>query len=216
MLSSTNHNIYRRLVIISSSPSQPGPISNIIYEENNQEHFGDSSSRRSFFEESRRFLLLPAAILTTSLPAYAKYGQGTTTELPSLIDYLIEKNTAADNTNALYKGADPVTVLRRLAESERRLGEVGELAEKKKWSQIIGLMTGPLGTLSSSMNQIVAIVSSSSTPQKTKQVEQAVKKVKTDIFAIGQAAERKNTEGCTQQAQMASNDLKLLLEIAFE
>ena len=137
-------------------------------------------------------------------------------ELPSYIDYLIEKNTAADKSSALYKGADPATVLKRLAESERRLGEIGGLAEKKKWNEINGLITGPLGTLSSSMSQVVSIASVSATPKKAKQVEQAVKKVKADVFAIGQEASRKSADGCTQQAQLASKDLKVLLEIAFE
>lgn len=154
--------------------------------------------------------------MAASSPANAKYGEGTSIELPSYIDYLIEKNTAADNSNALYKGADPATVLKRLAESERRLGEIGELAEKKKWSEINGLITGPLGTLGSSMGQVVSIASASGTTKKTKQVEQAVKKVKADVFAIGQEASRKSAEGCTQQAQLASKDLKILLETAFE
>jgi hypothetical protein len=218
MLSSTSHNLHRRSAIESSSPSpsRRGPYSKICDKDNKHDYLSYSSSRRSFFEESQRFLLLPAATLAMPFPANAKYGKGTSMELPSYIDYLIEKNTAADNSEALYKGADPATVLRRLAESERRLGEVAELAEKKKWSQINGLVTGPLGTLSSSMNQIVSIASSSATPKKKKEVEQAVKKVKADILGIGQAADRKNGEICTQQAQMASVDLKALLEIAFE
>lgn len=202
--------------IASSSPSHRGPNSKIRAEENALDSALFASSRRSFFEESQRILLLTAASGAVSLPASAKYGEGTSMELPSYIDYLIEKNTAADNSMALYKGADPATVLRRLAESERRLGEIAELAEKKKWTQINGLITGPLGTLSSTMSQIVAIASSSATPKKVKQVEQAVKKVKADVFAIGQAANQKNAEGCTQKAQMASSDLKDLLEIAFE
>ena len=176
----------------------------------------DSSSRRSFFETSGRFLLLPAATITVSFPAYAKYGEGTSMNMPSYIDYLIEKNTATDISNALYKGADPATVLKRLAESERRLGEIGDMAEKKKWSEITGLITGPLGTLGSSMSQIVVIASASATPKKTKQVEQAVKRVKSDVFSIGQEASRRNAEGCTQQALLASKDLRVLLELAFE
>lgn len=205
-----------RFMTIPSSPSQLTAVSKLRYEENKSEHISNFSSRRFFLEESLHILLLPAATLGLPLPADAKYGSGTSMELPSYIDYLIEKNTAADNSEALYTGADPATVLKRLAESERRLGEVGELAEKKKWSQINGLITGPLGTLSSTMNQIVSVVSSSKNQKKTKEVEKAVKKVKADIFAIGQAADRKNAEGCMQQAQTASGDLKVLLEIAFE
>ena len=66
------------------------------------------------------------------------------------------------------------------------------------------------------MSQVVSIASTSGTSKKTKQIEQAVKKVKADVFAIGQEANRKNAEGCSQQAQLASKDLKALLELAFE
>jgi len=223
-LSITNHNKYdskfetiysnRLMPISSSSSSHLAAISKrrSDEDEDEQDHLSNSSSRRSFILQR---ILVPAATLTVSLPAYAKYGSGTSMELPSYIDYLIEKNTGTDNSKALYTGADPATVLRRLAESESRLGEIEELAEQKKWSQINGIITGPLGTLFSTMNQIVSIVSSSS-PKRTKQVQDAVKKVKTDIFAIGQAADRKNADGCKKQAEMASSDLKALLEIAFE
>lgn len=220
ILSSTNHNKCRQSVIVSLLSSCQETNAEVFCQENIQDCQSFSSSRRRFFDESRRFLLLPAATtLVASFPASAKYGEGTSMEVPGLgsyIDYLIDKNTGADNSNALYKGADPATILRRLAESERRLGEVGELAEKKKWSEINGLITGPLGTLSSSMSQIASIASSSTTPKKAKQVDQAVKKVKADVFAIGQAANKKNAEGCAQQAQLASNDLKILLELAFD
>ena len=224
-LSNTNHNkhdkkivtIYSsRLISLSTSSSRLAAIPKRRSDEDELDNFSNSFSRRSVLEAS--CILLPAAALTMPFPAYAQYGAGTSMALPNYIDYLIEKNTGRDDSKALYTGADPATVLKRLAESERRLGEIGELAEQKKWSQINGILMGPLGTLLSTMNQIVSIVSSSSSPssKKTKQVQDAVKKVKADIFAIGQAADRKNAEGCTKQAEMASSDLLALLEIAFE
>lgn len=218
-LSRPNHETENRKVhITSEESSRLGAKSKPGVEENENPYLFHSSSRRFFLQESHGFVLLTAATLATPFPASAKYGEGTSMELPNYIDYLIEKNTAAENSNALYTGADPATVLRRLADSERRLGEIRGLAEQKKWSQISGIITGPLGTLLSTMNQIVSIVSSSpaASPKKTKQVQDTVKKVKADIFAIGQAANRKEPEGCTKQAAMASNDLKILLEIAFD
>jgi hypothetical protein len=174
------------------------------------------SNRRSFLEETSLILLPIAALTVAPFPSHAKYGDSSSLALPSYIDYLIEKNAAAKNSTTLYQGADPATVLGRLSVSERRLGEVHTLAEEKKWSQITGLVTGPLGTLSMTMNQIVSIVSSSNSPKKTKQVQDAVRKVKEDILGIGQAAARKNAIDCTKQTDMASTDLKALLQIAFD
>jgi hypothetical protein len=175
------------------------------------------SNRRSFLEETSLILLPIVALTVAPFPSHAKYGDASSLALPSYIDYLIEKNAAAANdSTALYQGADPSTVLKRLSVSERRLGEVYTLAEEKKWSQITGLVTGPLGTLSMTMNQIVSIVSSSNSPKKTKQVQDAVRKVKEDILGIGQAAARKNAIYCTKQTDMASTDLKALLQIAFD
>lgn len=212
-----NQAMTNRIAPIASGTSRLAAESNVGSNENENLLLVQSSSRRFFVQQSYA-LLIAATALTTPSSAYAKYGEGTSMELPSYIDYLIEKNTAADNSEALYKGADPATVLRRLAESEGRLGEIRGLAEQKKWSQINGVITGPLGTLSSTMNQIVSIVSSSSTatPKRTKQVQETVKKVKADIVSIGQGASRKDTEECTKQSTKASNDLKALLEIAFE
>lgn len=193
-------------------------VSKIGSEDVDPHNASHSSSRRLFFEESRHAMLVTAAVVIAPKSAHADYGKGTSMNFPSYIDYLIEKNTGTDNSKALYTGADPATVLRRLAESEARLGEIRGLAEQKKWSQINGILTGPLGTLSSSMSQIVSIVSSSptSSQKKTKQVQDTVKKVKADVFAIGQGASRKDPDECTKQAVMASTDLKALLEIAFD
>mmetsp|Transcript_25137 Transcript_25137/g.59306 ORF Transcript_25137/g.59306 Transcript_25137/m.59306 type:complete len:252 (+) Transcript_25137:149-904(+) len=213
----SDHVVKNRMVPITSGRSRLSVDSTNDSNENEDIHITQQSSRRSFVQQSH-ILVLVAATITAPSSAYAKYGEGTSMELPSYIDYLIEKNTAADNSEALYKGADPATVLRRLAESESRLGEIRGLAEQKKWSQINGIITGPLGTLSSTMSQIVSIVLTSPTtsPKKIKQVQEIVKKVKADIISIGQAASRKDTEECTKQSANASNDLKALLEIAFE
>mmetsp|Transcript_56651 Transcript_56651/g.65277 ORF Transcript_56651/g.65277 Transcript_56651/m.65277 type:complete len:285 (+) Transcript_56651:104-958(+) len=195
--------------------------------------FTISPNRRSFLEKTSslslftttgmifRHMMLPTvALVVVPSPSHGKYGESSSMELPSYIDYLIEKNTSPNDSKALYQGADPATVLKRLSTSERSLGQISVLAEEKKWSQINGILTGPLGTLSMTMNQIVFIISSSNSPlqspKRTKKVQEAIRKVKGDIVAIGQAADRKNAMDCTKQTDMASTDLKVLLEIAFD
>ncbi|KAL3902262.1 MAG: hypothetical protein SGILL_010884 [Bacillariaceae sp.] len=167
------------------------------------------ASRRLFVVSTFSFGLIAGGCVGASMTANAKYGEGTSMELPSYIDYLIEKNAVPDDSTALYKGADPATILRRLQESEKRLQEIPALTEEKKWTQISGLVTGPLGTLSQTISQIA-------TPDSKQKVKDMAKKVKADVLGIGQAAERKNGDGCVAQAAAASKDLKSLLEAAFE
>jgi dsRNA-specific ribonuclease len=154
--------------------------------------------------------LIAGALVGMGMTANAKYGESSNLELPSYIDYLIEKNTQPDRSAALYQGIDSTTLLRRLSEVETRLQEVPNLAQQRKWTQINGLVTGPLGTLSMTLNQIAAVPNASS---KTKYF---IKQIKSDVLGIGQAASKKNAEGCSKQAALASQDLKSLLQEAFE
>lgn len=143
-------------------------------------------------------------------PACAKYGDSSNMELPNYIEYLLEKNAQGSAAGgALYRGADPVVLLRRLQEADNRLKEIPQLANEKKWSQVQGVLTGPLGTLSQTLNQIA-------TPDSDKQVQTASKKLKADLIDIGQAAAKKNAEACVAKAGEASKDLVSFLELAFE
>jgi hypothetical protein len=165
-------------------------------------------TRRSFLIASTAFV----ASLSTSNPALAKYGEGSNLELPSYIDYLIEKNSANEakvEAKVLYKGTDPSVLLRRLKEAEKRLGDIPALAEQKKWSQIQGVLTGPLGTFSQTLNQIA-------TRDSSPKVQDASKKLKSAIIEIGQAASRKNGDACTAKVQQASQDLEVFVKAAFE
>jgi hypothetical protein len=159
----------------------------------------------------RSFLIASIALVGGSGPAFAKYGVSSSMELPSYIDYLIDKNSTPERI--LYKGADPATLLRRLQEADKRLVvDIPALAEQKKWSQIQGILTGPLGTFSQTLNQI-APASDSSTPP---QVKEASKKIKSGLIAIGQAAAKKNGDACTSLAQQASQDLEAFAKAAFQ
>jgi hypothetical protein len=71
-------------------------------------------------------------------PAWAKYGDSSSMELPNYIEYLIEKNRQIDDSQVLYRGADPAVLLERLQDSLRRLNEIPTLANEKKWTQING------------------------------------------------------------------------------
>ena len=105
--------------------------------------------RREWFQRSATIVLsaivsaqatlsLPLSTTSSSSIAWAKYGEPSSMELPNYIEYLIEKNQVQDDSQVLYRGADPAVLLGRLKDSLQRLNEVPALAEEKKWSQING------------------------------------------------------------------------------
>jgi len=153
-------------------------------------------------------IVVPTATLTIATEsAEAKYGESSSMELPNYIEYLIEKNSQTDTSKSLYQGADPKVLLQRLVEANQRLSEVASLAEARKWSQIQGLVTGPLGTLSQTLNSISS---------GNKALMAQAKQVKNTVIAIGQAAEKKNGEKCAQLAEQASLELREFVKLAFE
>jgi hypothetical protein len=147
-------------------------------------------------------------ILSTSRiePANAAYGSSASLELPSYIDFLIEKSKTIDNDSFVYQGADRETQLARLAKAAKRLKEIPAIAAEKKWSAITGILTGPLGELIAQMTQI----SGDSTEAKA-----AAKKVKADLYAIGAAASKKREAGCIEGTSAASIDLEVFVKLAF-
>ena len=172
--------------------------------------------RRDFLESSAASSIAVAILATIGpSPALAKSGDSASMAVPgigSYIDFLIESNEKQATLDAKvlsYKGADPSTQLRRLSDAAARLSEIRGLAGDKKWSQVQGLINGPLGTLLQTMNTVVG----ASGGQKN--VKVAAASVKADIFSIGQSATKKSSEDCIQYADMAIADLKTFVEAAF-
>ena len=152
-------------------------------------------------------LTLSTQILSSSpQPANAAYGTSSNIELPNYIDFLIEKNKNIDPTKVLYKGADSETQLKRLLDASNRLNEIPILAREKKWSQVQGVVTGPLGTLLQTMNQLSTV---------SKDAGKVASKVKGDILLISQEAGRKNEDGVLRACADAQRDLEAFAKLVF-
>jgi len=160
-------------------------------------------TRRSFVAAS----ILASGWSQIVQPVVAKYGDSSNLELPNYIEFLEEKNKSIDPSKFLYQGDDLEVVLKHLMEANSKLALIPSLAEQKKWSQIQGVLTGPLGTLAITMNQVA-----SKSPEA---VKEAAKKVKNDVIAIGQAAQKKSESGCVGGSKTASADLNEFLKLAF-
>lgn len=149
------------------------------------------------------------AAIPSILPSVANAGPSSNIVMPSYIDYLIEKNAEGEvREGLLYKGPDPELQLRRIGEAGNRIPEVATLAEEKKWSQVQGIITGPLGTLLQTMNSVANIAG-------TKEAKEAAKVVKADLFDISAAAGKKDSAGCVKAAGKAEKDLEKFVKAAF-
>eukprot|EP00986_Skeletonema_menzelii_P000598 scaffold162_cov143-Skeletonema_menzelii.AAC.17 len=126
--------------------------------------------------------------------------------MPNYIEFLIEKNKVVDPTTLLYQGPDIELQLKRIGEAGARLPEVAALAEEKKWSQVQGIITGPLGTLLQTMNNVA----------NAKEATAAAKTVKQDLNDINAASQRKDSALCIKAAGKAAADLEKFVNIAFK
>ena len=165
-------------------------------------------NRRGFLESSIGTLLIIGTATTAKTePANAAYGEMTNMELPNYIEFLLEKNAVANPDSFLYKGPDPKVQLQRLLDASKRLEDIPALAADKKWSQVQGILTGPLGTLAQTLN----LIAKDSAPE----VQAKAKKVKETIFAISTAASKKNEVEVVAKTKAAEADLEAFVRAAF-
>lgn len=172
------------------------------------------SSALSAHNSQRRHFIQTIASVGTAIiipsAANADKGKSASIKLPNYIDYLIEKNAEGDPIEGiLYSGPDPETQLRRIGEAAARLPEIKGLAEDKKWSQVQGIISGPLGTLLQTLNSVSSIAG-------TKEAKDAAKAVKNDLLEIGASAGRKDSAPCIKAAAKAEVDLEKFVKIAFK
>ena len=184
---------------------QTTTVLNLLSNENDNVIYCDDSSSKT-----RRFLLsmilASAASSITVSPATAAYGESSSLEFPSYWDFLVERNTEPDNSKALYKGADTQEQIKKIIDASNQLKKIPSIAQEKKWSQVQGILTGPLGTLIMTMNAL---------SKESNDAKKAAAKVKADILLIGQEVSKKNADSCIKATDEALQDLESFVKIIF-
>ena len=102
--------------------------------------------------------------------------------------------------------------LQRLLDATKRLDSIPALVEDKKWSQIQGILTGPLGTLTQTLTSIASNASSKSS---VTELTAKSKQVKEDIFNINLAASKKNPDAVIANTKAAQTSLEAFVRSAF-
>ena len=106
-----------------------------------------------------------------------------------------------DSAKFLYKGDDAQVLLGRIESASQGLALIPSLVEAKKWNQVTGALTGPMGQLSLTMTALAKV---SADPAKT---DKKAKQVKQDVFAIGAAATNKDVKGALKAHEAATQHL---------
>lgn len=156
------------------------------------------------------------AMTTPPVTANAVYGQDAKIELPNPIEDMSRRTNEQclveslgtrqclvylDPEKKLYKQADNQVLLERIEKASASLATIPSLANNKKWSQVNGVLTGPLGQLVLTMQTLAKL------SDNQDQAFKLAKTVKGDIIDMGQASDRKQGDKVLEYHQKATDDL---------
>lgn len=156
-------------------------------------------------ESRRAFLATTAALaLTIATPAisHATYGADAKIELPDIVQDMADRNNKQclveslgtrqclvylDPEGQLYKGSDAEILFERLGKNVQALKDVPSYIETKQWNKVNGVLTGPMGTLSSTMCELTKLADDDEQKAKKLSVD-----IRQDLYAISGAMDRKD------------------------
>ena len=148
--------------------------------------------------------------------AQASYGDDAKIELPNPYQQMADRASKqclveslgnreclvfADEANRLYRGADTAALLTRVEKAAAALQTVPELCEARKWSQITGVLTGPMGDLIRTMGQMADL------SENADAARGVVATTKKDLYALQDGVSRKDQALVSKSQQAATNDL---------
>jgi hypothetical protein len=101
----------------------------------------------------------------------------------------------------VYQGVDVAVLLRRIEKSMGALATIPALVNTKQWSKITGVLTGPMGDLLQTLNQIAAVANDANG------ANQRIKTIKQDLYGISAAVGRKDATAILKFHTATTNDL---------
>jgi hypothetical protein len=157
--------------------------------------------------------VLPSAMI---FPESAFAGAEANIQLPNPLEAITDRSTKKcmveslgnreclvyeDPENKLYQGTDGRVWLDRIEKASSSFADIPTLVEAKKWSQVTGIMTGPCGDLIRTLGQLAESSDNSDV------AKQNVKKLKTSLYAIQAAVDRKQGDLVLKYHKAATDDL---------
>ena len=194
-------------------------LSDLSSFESDATHRNDECSRRSIVRDTLLSTIAAAAV-GRPIRANAIYGADAKIELPDVIQGMSDRQTKQclveslgnreclvylDPDNQLYKGSEVPLLLERLNGSMNALQDLPSYIETKQWNKVQGVMTGPMGTLSLTMNELVkALGPNDPSKEKCKSLSIAIRN---DLYAISGAADRKQVKDAMVAFERAEEKL---------
>jgi len=152
------------------------------------------------------FSMLGTVLAVTSwrpAAAHADYGKEANIEMPDLWAAFMKNLEEEDTSKYIYQGPDPKILLERMEQAFQALATIPDLVEAKKWSQVNGVLTGPMGTLVTTMDQLMQLTSK----EKREVSKKLAATAKADLFDIVQAVEKRKGDKALAAHQKATEDL---------
>ena len=161
--------------------------------------------------------LIAPSLLSLSQPAQATYGADAKIMIPDVMQGMSDRTNKQclveslgnreclvylDPENQLYKGSDGKILFDRLAASVGAMKNIPSYIESKQWSNVESTLTGKMGNLSFTMNELSKLIENDSVKDKCKSL--AVD-IRNDLYAISGSCSRKE-----QAAAMKSYDKALM------
>ena len=116
-----------------------------------------------------------------------------------------------DPDNKLYKSADNKILLQRLGTSVEALKRLPSYIENKQWSNVQSVLTGPMGSLSYTQNELVKLIDEGN-PVKS-QCRDLTGNIRKDLYAISAAIGTKDGKQALINYERASEKLEKFVKL---
>ena len=162
------------------------------------------------------FAMLGGLWAVNAAPAWGEYGTDAKIQLPNPMEQMRDRATKQclmeslgnreclvyeDPDNKLYQNPDTKVLVERVEKAGEALATIPDLVESKNWIKVTGVLTGPMGTLANSMDLL------SKASDNPSACAEKAKKVKTDLYGISGAVDRRNGNGALEYHKLATEHL---------
>jgi hypothetical protein len=174
---------------------------------------GDGSKTRRHFIANASILL--PSIFTHSQPALGVYGADAKMVIPDVMQGISDRTNKQclveslgnreclvylDPENKLYKGSDGKILFDRLVSSVSAMKDIPSYIELKQWNNVQTTMTGKMGTLSSTMNELSKLIEDDAVQSKCKSLSVDIRN---DLYEIAGSCSRKDQAGAAKSYDRA-------------
>ncbi|KAL7444500.1 hypothetical protein ACHAXM_009359 [Skeletonema potamos] len=179
------------------------------------------TSRRSVVFASFASALAAYSVVAFPSSASAVYGADANIQMPNIAQGMTDRATKQclveslgtreclvyeDPDNKLYKSADSKILFERLGTSVEALSRLPNYIANKQWSNVQSVLTGPMGSLSYTMNEIVKLIDEeNSVKSKCKNLTGDIRK---DLYGISAAIAAKDEKQALINYEKATEKLE--------